>query len=866
MNNQLEMNDIIADFNNDKNISSYSMSSDDELELSSNTEDNSTSLGKTRDDEFLFYNNENSNSDCHNDSSSDIDSSTIEKSFFTSTELSSRKDDIIKLFYMFDVVIFTDDYRINIVSKSNCYWWLSSKSKKLINTDEFPGILFLSFNSVNLVKKIISKHNTVLLNSDSESCHNKYKYQICFDEGDIYKNMVYKKIQIQNKLLFVPMSKYQLKLTEYRLRGFCQIMEELGAIEIEIEFNHGKLEGKNKNIEIKSSDYTYIAGTLGFSASNKESENEGITYKLIYPKHNTFILNSKVINKKITTGKYIISKKNFDSNLELQYIIDSRCRHFITNYSTVFTLDNSVSYDYKLMSKLEASNFNLGFETSNEVIKNLKLSINTKVKFCDQKDSYANLLGDNVSWDSIGFNYLLGTLREETFKEEGIFKLIFFIHKYIDKVIYKKNKEYYYIIKKIYKTINKEFSFTDYRDLLLSHFTITSHWLHLLNFIDILVFKSVSYDKLGFLILMSQTDLPPFKKHQKIINFIRHVSTQESSEDQFWEMLEPNNYYLAINKLDNEYDILEKFNWFNLKKLIYDLKKYKPNNSLDVNNELSYRDLYQNFILGHNISQFEKNIKPYLIKFINNNFTERIKQIEPQLSGLIFEVIKSRQIVYYNINTEEKLKDLVETKMSQIEEGFVFFTDIYDLVQDHNRDEIADPSSNLYKKLVPMIQSHTFKNKYPYIYRKLTYILINFDDIYKLVNFCSKSSMFNNMKSFCLSIVRKALLYDYKFNINNIELNKLGFNILLLHIKNTSETTPELLKVKFFIKLANFIIKEKTLRLNDNILQQVDLDEEITKSIINCHDFDTIVDITCNHLNSKYNLNIETEFYRLMKN
>ena len=175
-------------------------------------------------------------------------------------------------------------------------------------------------------------------------------------------------------------------------------------------------------------------------------------------------------------------------------------------------------------------------------------------------------------------------------------------------------------------------------------------------------------------------------------------------------MLEPNNYYLAINKLDKEYDVLTKFNWFNLKKLIHDIKKYKPNNSLDLNNELTYRELYQNFVLGHHISQFEKNIKPYLIKFINNNFTERIKnydadkntksnsdsdfeqqccfchfteKLEPQLSGLIFEIIKSRHIIYYNINTEEKLKGLVETKMSQIEEGFTFYNDIYNVITDN---------------------------------------------------------------------------------------------------------------------------------------------------------------------------------------
>ena len=122
------------------------------------------------------------------------------------------------------------------------------------------------------------------------------------------------------------------------------------------------------------------------------------------------------------------------------------------------------------------------------------------------------------------------------------------------------------------------------------------------------------------------------------------------------------------------------------------------------------------------------------------------------------------------------------------------------------------------------------------------------------------------MKNFCLSLVRKILLYDYKFNINNIELNTLGFNNLLLHIKNTSECKLKLLKVEFFIRLANFIIKEKTIHSNDNILQKFDIDDEITESIINCVNFNTMVDITCNFLNNKYNLNIENDFYFLMKN
>ena len=54
------------------------------------------------------------------------------------------------------------------------------------------------------------------------------------------------------------------------------------------------------------------------------------------------------------------------------------------------------------------------------------------------------------------------------------------------------------------------------------------------------------------------------------------MATKQKIEEQFWDMLEPNNHYLAVSKLDKTYDILNKFNWFNLERLLYDLKKYYP--------------------------------------------------------------------------------------------------------------------------------------------------------------------------------------------------------------------------------------------------------------------------------------------------
>lgn len=858
---EIELDNIIEDFNNDKKSNStYSLSSNSEKFENDSSDTIKHTLKSKRDDEFLFYNNQ-TNSECESNNS-EPELSTIEKSYFTSNELDNRKDDIVKLFYIFDVVILTDDYRIKLVSKTR--WNCFLNYKKYINPEEFPGILFLSFNSINLIKKSIRKHNNDILNTESDNCSNQFRYHICFDEGDIYKNMVYKKIQIKNKLLFVPMSKYQLKLTEYRLRGFCQIMEELGAIEIEIEFNNGMIEKSKMESSVSSTDYNYIAGSLGFTASSENSDNKEITYKLIYPKHNTFILNSKVIKKKIQSGKYIISKKNFDSNLELQYIIDSRCRHFITNYSTVFTLDNSVSYDYKLISKLQANKFNLGFESNSEHMKNLKLSITTKVRFCDQKSSSKNLLGDNVSWDSIGFNYLIGTLEEPTFKEDGIFKIIFFIHKYIEKIIYHKNKEYYLNIKKIYKIMNKEFSFIEYRDLILEHFSIHSHWLHFLNFIDILVFKSVSYDKLGFLILMSQSDLTTFQKNQKILNFIRHIATQQKIEEEFWEMLEPNNYYSAVRKLDKDYDILNKFNWFNLEKLLYDLKKYKTKKVINQST-LCYEDIYNNFILGHKTLQFEHNIKPYLIKFINVNYSERINKLEPYLSGLVYIIIRQRHLIYYDINTEEKLKQLIETKICQIEEGQLLFTNIYEIVKNFPKEDLSDETSCLYQKLFPLIQEDDFKEKYPYVYRKLTYILEDYSDLKKFFKFCKESNIFQSLKTVCLDIIKKIILIDYKFNIESTELNKLGFNYMLLNIKTLGKCKNCNDKLIFFRNLSNFIIKQKISNYNENVVTIENLDDITKEKILKCQDFNIFVELSYNYLNEKYNLNIETEFYHLMK-
>ena len=91
-----------------------------------------------------------------------------------------------------------------------------------------PGCTFFPFEYVNELKKDIHILNNNILNAELKNkiFHNdEICYNICFDEGEILKKVVYKKMEIVNKILFVPINKYQLKQTEYRIRVFVKLLK-----------------------------------------------------------------------------------------------------------------------------------------------------------------------------------------------------------------------------------------------------------------------------------------------------------------------------------------------------------------------------------------------------------------------------------------------------------------------------------------------------------------------------------------------------------------------------------------------------------------------------------------------------------------
>ena len=59
-------------------------------------------------------------------------------------------------------------------------------------------------------------------------------------------------MEIIDMIIFIPIEKYNIKQTEYKIRGFCQIVEELGAKLINITFKKNNMVEVKKSLDLKT--------------------------------------------------------------------------------------------------------------------------------------------------------------------------------------------------------------------------------------------------------------------------------------------------------------------------------------------------------------------------------------------------------------------------------------------------------------------------------------------------------------------------------------------------------------------------------------------------------------------------------------
>jgi hypothetical protein len=767
------------------------------------------------------------------DISFDINSEEILKSSFYSLEELNKKTfkDIYNIINLSVMIIFVDNYKLCNLNKRSLFRRL--RTKKYLYEEEFPGCTFFPFEYINKFKKHIHLLNNKILDGEFKNYkiydNDDLCYGICFDEGDIFKNILYKKMEIINRILFIPINKYNIKETEYKIRGFCQIVEELGAKKIEITFQKNDKKLSKKKIDASlGTDIELIAGNLGLQNSKMNEEKEDHKYTLEYPSYNTIILNEKSIRKKIKKKKMIISDTIYNSNLELQYLISSRCRHFITTYLTTFTLDSNVSIDKKLALKFKSHNIELGLSSEKTDSKKNYIQIITNIEFVKDIENQNNIMGNSVSLDSVGFLFLMNTIKNRNdFKIVGIYKIIDFINLYINKVI--KHTNYYKYINNVMDKIKKEFTLKEYALLLNNYFDENSQWIHFTNFIDLLQNKSKSYDKLGYLITINYNISCVDTKINNIVKFIQELCILRNIEDKFWKMLMPNNKELHVflkDKLVNNYNIIDTFNWFSLNSLLNDIQSYEIEFNIENNDEY-LKKLINNMNYGYKYYEFYERVVPFIIKRANSFKYE--SNIDVFMFNIFEELLNYESFNVYRINTIKKLDDYIKQKIDEISK-------IQNIINDFN----------FYNKkntnLVKFFNTKKFISSYPYFSKKINIICNNnrseylesmIIEIIKPIKRMSKNfnvssditkgklskiksdtiNLDNDIKYNIIIFLKKVLTYNEKINISKLPICIYTFDLINKNYKNGVKYIDyKRYIIPFIKKLLQYI-------LNNNIIE-----------------------------------------------
>ena len=459
-----------------------------------------------------------------------------------------------------------------------------------------------------------------------------------------------------------------------------------------------------------------------------------------------------MIKNKIKKKKFIVSDTIFKSTLELQYLVHSRCRHLIDKYSTVFSFDNNNIIDKSMYIKLKSHGINIGGHIKTSQNNKNNINIITNVSFVNLEQCSNLINGMNVSLDEVGFNHIIETIviDIDNFKTVGIFKIMNFINMYIHHVLKYHNPKHYEDIHKILNRIKKEITIDEYANLLCNYFNPSSQWIHFTNFIDLLGKKTFSYDKLGYIIMISNN-----KDLNNIIKFVQQISINNNMEDKFWKMLQPYNNNLKFdleNKLLNELNFENNTSWYNMNMLINCIKSYTTIFSSD--NDEKIKELIINMDVGYKYWEYYTNIMPFIIQYCKNLYY--ISNDEIYLSSILEKSMNIDSFLVSKISNMNDLKQFIEKKIKRIKEAYeiknsiIFPVDIIDFGKTFSN------NNYIYKKIQYIMKARTAYN-----IKKL----LNCDSIIKEENACD--------------FINKLFTYNEKLDIKSLPRNYIGYELLM---------------------------------------------------------------------------------------
>ena len=324
-----------------------------------------------------------------------------------------------------------------------------------------------------------------------------------FYENNVLPFTLYKKIKLSNIIQFISLEHYAYKKNEYMLRSFSQIAEELGSIKIHISNNYKREDGKIIKLGLINNNVEHIE-------LNKDKNK--IEFDFEYSKNNYINLNEFLLNGKILNeNKFLLSKDDYESNIELKYLIHARCHNFIEKYYTQFKSSTLNSKEVSIFLTLKDYHINI----ENQNIVSEKIETNLQIDFLNLLD-HTNLIdGSNIYPLKEGYIYLKQIiLKEHDFRKYINFlkahlhaiqnKYVYLAYDYeyihdIMKIYYQcielnfEEKELLHYISKYWENQNEWYHFTLLRDIILLGNDNLNDKIHFITFQYINIFKNKYY-------------------------------------------------------------------------------------------------------------------------------------------------------------------------------------------------------------------------------------------------------------------------------------------------------------------------------------------------------------------------------------
>jgi hypothetical protein len=425
-------------------------------------------------------------------------------------------DEILKV-----ISLYVEDYSIFLtgrILKKSCF---NIKQKLLSYFDKY-NISYFEFTDKNKIMNMIHYINSFIKNASSEKKEeltnlvysneveqikfedSKYKNntrkkikQIYFFENIIEPNILYKKNKFSNQELFIPFNNYVIKKMEYKLRTFCQIAEKLGAEKIVVEYSSSEKMESSINLNIDS-------GPINIGSENNVNniDNNKIQIIFEYPHLESSINLNKfeIIESIFDENEFLITKEEFNADIELKFLIDARCIHFIKKYNTNFMMNHMNKIEHKVLLKAE----NYGLNIGNLNLKDNHIKFSIHINFCSLENNYHLIDGTNIYILREGFYYLSNIIKNNNMNYQ---RLLFFLKSHLNGIQKKwiefEDKKYITRnnINKIYNDIIiRNFKEDEIIQVIEYFFKDNLNWDNFIKFRNILLYGSdKELDKLYFI-------------------------------------------------------------------------------------------------------------------------------------------------------------------------------------------------------------------------------------------------------------------------------------------------------------------------------------------------------------------------------